>query len=184
MDETIRRYLGWTIAVLMTVMAAGSFLFRYAGFMRLLDSVESVSLSDSVVKADEGQSSSCLPSSYPSSALAGGLDSRMALRATREGLVRECGGSDLIGVLMLAEAGVSSDGRILADGAAGGGIAADGVPGGGIAAEGVPGGGIVVDGVSADQVDIGSIKTEDRYRVVYAVDVSGVVASSVYERLP
>ncbi len=229
MDETIRRYLGWTIAVLMTVMAAGSFLFRYAGFIRLMDSVESVSLSDSVVKADEGQSSSYPrssypPSSYPPLSLAGGFNTRMSLRATREGLVRECGGSDLIGVLMIADAGVPSDGQVVADGvledgiSADGvledGIAADGVPADGISADGVPADGIsadgvptdgisadgvpadgisadgvrknriLVDGVPADRIDLGTIKAEARYRVVYEIDESGAVVASTYESLP
>lgn len=149
MDENIRRFLGWTAVVLMTVTAMGSFLVRYAGFTRLLDNMESVSLSDSLVKEVERQT----PSS-PALVLFGSLDSRLPFRATREGLVRECGGGELIGVLMLAgEDGILDEA-------------------------------IDVDGVPCGRVDLAGIRKENRYRVVVDVDETGVVISSGYVKLP
>lgn len=149
MDENIRRYVGLTVTVLMTLMAAGSFLFRYAGFTRMLDSVEAVSLSDSLIKEEEGRSSS-----FPALTLTGNMDSRMPYRATREGLVRECGGGELLGVLMLA------------------------------GADGILDEPIDVDGVPCGLVDLAGIRVPDRYRVVIDLDETGIVISSGYVRLP
>lgn len=176
MDESIRRYLGWIVAVLMIVTAAGSFLFRYAGFDRFLDSAESVALSDSLVKAGDG-----LPPSGNSLSPTGGLDSRMPLRATREGLVRECGGGDLLGVLMLADTAGVRDNKPVSGGLPAEPSISDGAPAEPSALDDVPAVSIFVDGIPGCKVDLGGIRMDARFRVVYSIDESGAVTSASYE---
>ncbi len=178
MDESIRRYLGWIVAVLMVVTAAGSFLFRYAGFDRFLDSAESVALSDSLVKAGDG-----LSTSRNSLSPTGGLESRMPLRATREGLVRECGGGDLLGALMLAETTGVKDSKPVSGGLPAEPAISDDAPAEPSASDDVPAVLHFVDGIPGYEVDLGGIRMDARFRVVYSIDESGAVMSASYESI-
>jgi len=111
MDDNLMRFLGWIAAGMMIVLAAGTFLVRYAGFVNLVNHVEQVALSDSVVWRENTGQVQADHSSEPGSA----AEARL-LRPFRGGLVSICDGRELKGIIMLAGADGTWDEPITIDG--------------------------------------------------------------------
>jgi len=179
MDQNIRNWLTVSIAVLLVVGATGSFFLRYAGFTKMIDHMDSVALSDDIVKENEesGLQLSDKPMSSDSEILGSGSyklsysnqDSRLSenyntntndsglttglLIATKEGLTRLCSGGELLGILIPS------------------------------AMDGIYDDSIVIDGVTSSGVNLEDIDQTATYRVVYQMNEFGVVTNSLYEKI-